>query len=117
MFAIQNCGQAVFPLVIAQVYFESSNHYIPNCEIVFVCFSSIAAAVGLVLCYYDCTHNGVFNSPSGMPVAAGDGILDRKESAESQSLIRTVSPCGRLRSSERLLSRDSIASVTNIALC
>jgi len=79
VFAIQNTGNAVFPLLIAQVYMNSGERYVPNVEMVFVALSVLATSIGLALCYYDYHHGGVFNSPSGRPVGVGTVDDDEKE--------------------------------------
>jgi hypothetical protein len=70
VFAIQNLGTASIPLIVAEIYLESGQTYIPNVELVFICLAGLASCGGLYMCHYDCRHAGVFNSPSGMPAEA-----------------------------------------------
>ena len=60
--SIQNCGLAIFPLVIAAIYTKANDHYIPNVELFFVSLAVVGTVVGFYLNYYDATHDSIFNS-------------------------------------------------------
>ena len=62
--AVQNIGLACFPLIIASIYMDSNEHYIPNVELFFVCLAVCGVLVGLYLNYYDLHHNNIFNAPT-----------------------------------------------------
>ena len=61
-------GCAVIPLLIAAIYSDSGDHYIPNVEILFVCLASVGFCVGLYMNYYDLHHDSILNR--GAPIAA-----------------------------------------------
>jgi hypothetical protein len=52
-FSIQNVGLALFPLVIAYIYDNSNDQYIPNVEIFFSFMALAAVFTGIYLCYID----------------------------------------------------------------
>jgi len=70
-------GCAVIPLMIAAIYSDSDNHYIPNVEIVFVCLASVGFCVGIYMNYYDVHHDSILNRGS-VPVAILTGTSSRK---------------------------------------
>jgi MFS family permease len=63
MTSIQNFGLAVFPLIIAAIYSDSNDEYIPNVEIFFIALACLGTAVGFYLNYYDIHNHNVFNAP------------------------------------------------------
>lgn len=62
-FSMQNLGCTIFPLVIAAIYSDSDDHYIPNAEFLFVGLASVGVFVGLYLNYYDYLHGNILNRP------------------------------------------------------
>jgi len=54
-------GCAVVPLVVAAVYSDSNDSYIPNVELMFVCLGVVGFIVGLYMNYYDAIHGSVLN--------------------------------------------------------
>ena len=62
--AIQNGGLALFPIVIAYIYSDSNDHYIPNVEYFFVGLAVLGTLVGFYLNYYDYKNDSIFNSPN-----------------------------------------------------
>ena len=62
--AIQNAGLALFPLLIAYIYSQSNDKYIPNVEYFFVSLAVLGTAVGFYLNYYDYQNDSIFNSPN-----------------------------------------------------
>jgi hypothetical protein len=52
-FSMQNVGLALFPLVIAKIYDNSNDEYIPNVEFFFAVMAFLAVLTGLYLCYID----------------------------------------------------------------
>ena len=54
-------GCAVIPLIIAAIYSDSDDHYIPNVEILFVCLASVGFCVGLYMNFYDVHHDSILN--------------------------------------------------------
>lgn len=62
--AIQNAGLATFPLIIAAIYEDADNSYIPDVEYFFVSLAVFGTVIGFYLNYYDYTHNSIFNSPN-----------------------------------------------------
>lgn len=73
----QNLACALVPLVIAGIYSDSGDKYIPNVELMFVAFAGIGFIVGLYMNYYDMNHGHVLNRTA----AAAEKAL--KEEAES----------------------------------
>ena len=59
--AIQNAGLALFPIIIAVIYTDSNDKYIPNDEVFFVSLAALGFIIGLYLNYYDYTHNSILN--------------------------------------------------------
>jgi MFS family permease len=59
--SVQNLGLATFPLIIAQIYADSDNEYIPNVEYFFVSLACLGTIVGIYLCYYDAQNDNIFN--------------------------------------------------------
>mgnify|MGYP003385769914 FL=1 len=57
----QNMACALVPLLIAAVYTDSNDKYIPNVELVFVFFAAVGFVVGLYMNYYDYRHGSVLN--------------------------------------------------------
>jgi len=51
----------VLPLVVAAVYSDSDNSYIPNVEILFASLAFMGFLVGLYMNYYDVRHHSVLN--------------------------------------------------------
>jgi MFS family permease len=76
--SIQNAGLASFPLIVASIYENSGDEYIPNCEFFFVALAALGVAVGIALNIYDVNNNNVFNSPTkrGDDVVVYDALLE-----------------------------------------
>lgn len=72
--SIQNGGLAAFPLIIAAIYSNSDDSYIPNVELFFVGLACLGFFVGLYLNYYDVYHDSVFNSPSAAYQVLDDDV-------------------------------------------
>ena len=64
----------MIPLIIAAIYSDSDDHYIPNVEILFVCLASVGLCVGIYMNYYDVHHESILNRTA----AAGDPSSSRK---------------------------------------
>ena len=52
-FSMQNLGCATIPLIIAAIYTDSGDHYVPNAEFLFIGLASVGVLVGLYMNYYD----------------------------------------------------------------
>lgn len=61
--SMQNLACALIPLIVASLFTDSGDRYIPNVELLFVGLACIGALVGVYLNYYDCTHGHLLNSP------------------------------------------------------
>jgi hypothetical protein len=61
--SIQNAGLAGFPLMVAAIYKESNEKYIPNVELFFVALAVLGVAVGIYLNIYDLANGNLFNAP------------------------------------------------------
>ena len=72
VFSIQSIGLSIFPLIIATVYMDSNEKYIPNVEIFFMCLALIAFAFGCLLNYLDYKYHYGFNSATGKPTVITD---------------------------------------------
>jgi len=88
-FSIQNAGLASFPLIIAAIYTESGDTYIPKVELFFVLVACVGVLVGLYLNYYDYFYissilNNADNSKSVDEVEADvrSNSRDRNESKD-----------------------------------
>jgi MFS family permease len=102
--AIQNGGLAIFPLIIAAIYSDSNDHYIPNVEYFFVGLAVLGTLVGFYLNYYDYQNDSLFNSPNKFKE-----IMDAKLAEEKDLAGRTMSADVGFTSHEerfRALSRD-----------
>lgn len=64
MTAIQNVGLALFPLVIALIYKESHDRYVPNVEYFFVGCAMMGTVIGFYLNVLDRKRGGVLNKAS-----------------------------------------------------
>jgi hypothetical protein len=84
--AVQNIGLACFPLIIATIYIQSGERYIPNVELFFMCLAAFGMLVGLYLNYYDINNNNIFNSPGKPIIAIDDGDDAAKLSASHDSI-------------------------------
>lgn len=61
--SIQNMGLAVFPVIIAQIYADANNEYIPKVEIFFIALAVAGTLIGVYLNFYDHFFlNGILNS-------------------------------------------------------
>lgn len=72
--SIQNIGLAIFPVIIAQIYTDADNHYIPNVEMFFVGLAAAGTLIGIYLNFYDHFFlNDLLNSGRKPEVADVDG--------------------------------------------
>lgn len=51
--SIQNMGLAVFPVIIAAIYTDAGDVYIPTVEVFFVALAAAGALIGMYLNFYD----------------------------------------------------------------
>eukprot|EP01038_Epipyxis_sp_PR26KG_P013919 gene13919-18666_t len=113
--SMQNLACAVLPLVVALIYDESGDKYIPNVELLFVCLGFIGMCVGFYLNYYDFHHNSVLNR--GLEVdPSKDSDADNNEANKGKNdnddfLIRTITFDPNRKSFEN--GRDSLLGHTN----
>jgi Co/Zn/Cd efflux system component len=49
----QNCGIALFPILVASIYRASQQRYIPNVELLFVACAGIGSVTGFALWMLD----------------------------------------------------------------
>lgn len=64
-FSIQNIGLATFPLIIASIYSNSGDKYIPNVELFFAIVAMLGTAIGFYLNFYDYFFlNSILNKPT-----------------------------------------------------
>jgi MFS family permease len=59
--SIQNIGLACFPLIVATIYSDNNDEYIPYVEVFFVSLAVLGTVVGFYMNYYDAKHDNVFN--------------------------------------------------------
>lgn len=59
----QNAGLASFPLVIAAIYENSNDEYIPNVEVFFVALGCFGFLIGVYLNVYDFMNGSILNFP------------------------------------------------------
>jgi MFS family permease len=60
--SMQNLACAIMPLIIAAIYSDSDDKYIPNVEFLFISCAVIGLVVGLYLNYYDMNNGHVLNA-------------------------------------------------------
>lgn len=91
--AIQNIGLACFPLIIAQIYMDNGEHYIPAVEFFFMCLAVGGVLVGLYLNYYDYHHDNIFNAaaPPEEEVEEADDEEDSKEGRDRAATLKAIS--------------------------
>ncbi len=83
--SVQNAGLAAFPLIVAAIYQQAGDEYIPKVEYFFVALACLGAAVGVYLNIYDWNNNHIFNSPSAKVdetyevLLMGDGDQDHPQ--------------------------------------
>jgi MFS family permease len=117
--SVQNMGLASFPLVIASIYANADNEYIPNCEIFFIACAWCGVIVGLYLNYVDYKHmdsilNGVAKRRPSMEdlekhhrsSVANPLIDDEEERKERRFGPNDVVPTGRGSSADRSKSSE-----------
>jgi MFS family permease len=61
--SMQNLACAIIPLIIAAIYSDSNDKYVPNVEFLFVFLAALGFLVGIYLNIYDMRHGHVLNSP------------------------------------------------------
>jgi hypothetical protein len=62
--SMQNFACAVIPLVVAAIYTDSGDRYIPNVELLFALLAVLGTVVGVYMNYYDFYYgDSVLNSP------------------------------------------------------
>ena len=72
-FSIQNAGLASFPLIIAAIYADNNDKYIPSVEVFFVIVALVGVLVGIYLNFYDYYYiDSVLNRVHLTPVVVGD---------------------------------------------
>jgi hypothetical protein len=105
-FSVQNAGLASFPLIIADIYTESGNTYIPNVELFFVLVAATGVLVGLYLNYYDFFYiksilNNADNSKSVDEVEGSrSSSRDSRDESKDRVLTNPVTKFPSDRSSE-----------------
>jgi MFS family permease len=86
--SIQNIGLAAFPLVIATIYQDSDNKYIPDCEVFFITLAWLGVLIGLYMNFYDFfVLNSKLNIP-GRHESQHDELLRDSLSAMDEKNIR-----------------------------
>jgi len=88
--SMQNLGTAVLPLVVAAIYTDSGDKYIPNVELMFVFLGVMGVLVGFYMNYYDYKHNSVLNRGFEAAKAALDMEKDNLN-RYSEPLINPIS--------------------------
>lgn len=108
-FSIQNAGLASFPLIIAAIYTDNGDKYIPAVETFFVIVALVGVLVGFYLNFYDyyfinSTLNSVHQSPAAGADAEGDAMANPILGEEKDKVIK-----GKVQKfpSDRALSQDS----------
>ena len=116
--AIQNIGLACFPLIIAQIYMDSNQQYIPNVELFFMFLAIGGVIVGLYLNYYDVHHNNIFNGTSPpIDVDEEEEDEDSKEGRDRAATLRAISADkGGSRSRSYRASRDGSGHAPTFSL-
>jgi MFS family permease len=59
--SIQNIGLASFPLIVAAIYSDNGEQYIPNVEVFFISLAVLGTLVGFYLNYFDAHNDNIFN--------------------------------------------------------
>jgi len=61
--SIQNCGLALFPVIISEIYNGNEDSYIPSVEYFFIALAIIGFLIGLYLNLHDYKHGSTLNKP------------------------------------------------------
>lgn len=61
--SIQNCGLAIFPVIISAIYEGNDDLYIPSVEYFFIALAIVGFVIGLYLNFYDYTCDSKLNTP------------------------------------------------------
>lgn len=95
-FSIQNIGLSCLPLIIASIYIDSGDHYIPNVEYFIVLLAVLGLVASLYLNFLDYFYyNSVLNKRSANKEGEDASAGARQEPAVSfdASSSRTNSNC------------------------
>lgn len=77
-----NAGCAVLPIIVAQVYIQSSSKYIPNVELLFAILGFAGLLLGIYLNYFDYHNGNILNrgeEPKGGWKSSGKGWRIRED--------------------------------------
>ena len=89
--SIQNMGLAAFPLIIAAIYTDNGDKYIPNVEVFFVVLAWIGVIIGLYLNFYDYNYiNSILNVPRKPEPKFGSISSNARGSISSNPLNHTA---------------------------
>lgn len=110
--SVQNLACAVIPLIIASIYSQSGDKYIPNAEYLFVAFGIVGLFVGLYMNYFDINHNNILNTPHLDTVDPTEEAMlaDTKETPLLEEVAERSARSSRANSSSRSMriSKDGI---------
>jgi hypothetical protein len=84
-FSIQNAGLASFPLIVAAIYTDNGDHYIPDVEVFFVIVALCGVLVGFYLNFYD--HYFIEDTLNKVHQTPVDGLADGEGSQDGANPI------------------------------
>ena len=61
--SVQNCGLALFPVIISAIYEGNNDAYIPSVEYFFIALAVVGFLIGLYLNFYDYVREFKLNKP------------------------------------------------------
>jgi len=77
--SIQNCGLAIFPIIIAAIYESSGQRFIPHVEMLFIILTIVGIFIGIVLNIVDASTGSKLNGFQSSTDVSEDGILEEEE--------------------------------------
>lgn len=105
--SMQNLACAVIPLIVASIYSDSNDKYIPNVEFLFVGLASVGFLVGLYMNYYDYNHGGLLNSPYQVEEKDEDNKGGAGGEGEGERRVSTLNP---FINDATSISKDDVAA-------
>jgi hypothetical protein len=76
--SIQNSGLAAFPLIIAQIYSDAGDKYIPKVEEFFIGLAILGCAIGVILNFIDFFYMNHVLNKAGKPEELEEEVKDEK---------------------------------------
>lgn len=105
--SMQNLATAIIPLIVAQIYSDGGDKYIPNVEVLFIVLAIIGAFVGAYMNYYDYYYgDSVLNSPCLLEEDDDDDNDSKPSRSETNNPMAGTAVMEDSESSGRVKSED-----------